>query len=125
MKRHNRRLPGFTIVEVGVAILVIGLLLSTILQLHTQIIRTVNAAQQRISHPQVLWNAWLYAQRQPWYYEDTEQRSNMYEEDDLRVTYERQEMSQAQQLQDYAQVGRLEQFTLSDGVSQEAAMAYL
>lgn len=111
MRQHKQHKSGFTLIEVAAALVVVGLLLTAALQLQSFVIASSSRARNRVVRGIGLWNAFMYAQRQPWYQKREEQQDAFLAEDDVTYAYVQQTVSEQSVLAQYAQLGVMEYIT--------------
>jgi len=83
---------GFTMLEVGIAILIVGFMLTTFLQTQSYLIATTGSAMSRLQDAMGLSHAYVYAQRQTWY-QAGQQQASLYSDDDMQYRYEQQQLA--------------------------------
>lgn len=104
MRRQNNQLkPGFTLIEIAAAVVVIGLLLTAVLQLQSYVIAASSRARNRVVRSMHLWNAYMYAQRQPWYQQGEGQQDNFHSDDDMQYDYAQKTIDEQSALAPYTQ----------------------
>ena len=117
-KRNN----GFTLIEVAIAVVIIGLALTVLLQTQTQLITTSGRAYERFTQATRIWNTCVYAQRQEWYQKEQEQAENFYSDDTIQYQYDKVPIAQQSDLAEYTQHGVLERITATEGDQDKASL---
>lgn len=117
-KRHN----GFTLIEVAIAVVIIGLALTVLMQTQTQLITTSGRAYERYVQASRIWNAFVYAQRQEWYQKEEEQADNVYPDGMLQYQYDQIPIVQQSDLAEYTQNGLFERITATQADQQKASL---
>ncbi len=123
MRQQNRQhKSGFTLIEIAATVFILGLLLTAILQLQSYVIAASSHARNRVVRSIRLWNAYVYAQRQPWYQQQEEQQDNFLTDDIMRYDYNHETVSEQSALAPYSQSGVMEYIT---GTQEDGAQTQL
>lgn len=124
-RKNNRLKSGFTLIEIAASVIVIGLLLTAAVQLQSYVIAASSYARNRVVRSVGLWNAYMYAQRQPWYQQNEEQQDNFHSDDDMRYNYTQKTIDEQSELASYAQSNVVEYITgIRDDESQVTLVSY-
>jgi len=104
MNYMNIYRAGFTFLEVVIAITVMGLLLTTLVQLQTSLISISGDARDRYTRAVNIWNAYVYAQRQPWYQQKQQSQEAFYTDDMMTYSYAQATIDEQSVLAPYTQM---------------------